>query len=428
MIGSELQSPSNPQLAANGSGSNSSNGGANSSASSSGSGTGSHTVNPPSPTAANAVSDDAAFYFTLPLWSRYLRYLLISIGVTRFNFSLQVQKRGSLHITDLLHSPRLLLTYLQPLMIFFFFLFNIFYIAAAVQFQNKSTERANSGLKILAQICTNSAGLLAWMGAFIYLGVNPSRSAQVFRMLKNLEMIRPNLVKFHVLGSLLLGFLFVAISLGTLPSWSFVTGVDDFFVSLNLAAFLLLNYLIVSFVVLCLSSLVCRFHSLSLELYQDQLFEHSLTVEEAIREHSVLTRWMRNSTQFLQWMIAPPLVAYISGFLVMTYLMIATGDYSSAGSALEQLLLAMLLLLMPLHAGAGVSNVSTQISSLCQEVDMFETLNERNALVQQLVILDNGFQLFEITLTNSRVAKLVYAVLACVLVLIRGAVFQDTPA
>jgi hypothetical protein len=350
---------------------------------------------------------DYSLVTDLPTYTRLLRVLLLCMGVLGFSSTRRL----------------FYFNYIWPAAIFTYFLFNIFFVASMEQFAHNNTDHG-SGLKIIAQICSNSGPLLAWVGCFYYIGYNRAREKKVFLQLKNLEQFRPRLVRYHLLGSIICGSAFVIISLGTLPAWTFENS-GKAIASLNLAMFLLLNYLLVSIVVLCLCSLLCRFHSIALLLYIDQLFDSNLTVVEAIREHVVLMRLMRQSAKYLQWMIGPPLIAYITGFLLMFYLMLSTANYSSLSHAAEQIILAALLFMLPLYTGSQITSLCRQISTLCRDIDCVDTLIERNSLIQQLVLLPfNNFQILDVTVTSGRLWMLLYIILAALLILIRGAFFQ----
>ena len=240
---------------------------------------------------------------------------------------------------------------------------------------------------------------------------------------------------------------------------------NTFFSILNVGLFVLLNYLITTFVICALASLICIFHYYSLKIFQEQLYSQGISVQEAIKEHIVLMRLQNESAKYLQYIIFPPLILYTTGALLSAYNMLSTQVYTNLSATIFQLILAFVTLMVrkhdqttsnmivsnsplidlsyslalfllrfrfclslffcfkiPLVSGAQITSICRDLARLATNMDLTENLLERQALIQQLVLLPgNAFFIFGLEISHSLLAKISYLILAGTIIVARGA-------
>jgi hypothetical protein len=168
--------------------------------------------------------------------------------------------------------------------------------------------------------------------------------------------------------------------------------------------------------------LICIFHYNSLSIFQEQLYSQEISVVEAIKEHIVLMRLQRESSKYLQYIIFPPLLLYVTGALLAGYNMLSTGVYTHLPATAFQLIMAFVTLMIPLVSGAQITRVCGELAQLATNLDLTNNLVERSSLIQQLVLLPgNAFFVCGIEVNYGLLAKVLYTLAAGMLVLARGA-------
>jgi len=342
-------------------------------------------------------------------------------------------------------------SYIYPFVVFLFILTNIFFVTVAknVYFSRQSADGGeptstndahqayNNWISLISDFCINSAPAASWIGAFYFIGWSRERAERVFfEQLSNLETYKPKVVRNYLVGSCIAGLVLMATSNFTdLSSYGSraaaeTSGSDEgatggektFFTLINIGLFVLLNYLITTFVVCALASLCCAFHYYSLLIFREQLYSQGLRVREAIREHVVLMRLQHEASRFLQYIIFPPLILYITGALLAAYNMLSTSVYTHLSTIVFQLILAFITLMIPLVTGAQITSMCASLSRLATNLDLTSNLIERSALIQQLVLLPNNhFEVFGVAVTYGLLAKTSYVIMAVVVVVARGA-------
>lgn len=145
-------------------------------------------------------------------------------------------------------------------------------------------------------------------------------------------------------------------------------------------------------------------------------------VSECIGEHVVLLRLQRENARYVQYIIAPPLMLYCTGALLAAYNMLSTQVYDQLGSITFQLILAFVTLMIPLVSGARITSICVDLGRLATNLDLSYHLNERQALIQQFVLLpENAFFVLSVRVSYSLLVKLSYVLIAGLVVLARGA-------
>jgi len=329
-------------------------------------------------------------------------------------------------------------SYLYPLAVFLFILTNVFFVTVTKHLDPGEDESIvdtvkgsggvyNNWVAILSDFCMNSAPLLSWIGAFYMVGWSEERSALIFfEQLSNLEMYSRRTVRNYLVGAALAGIVLMATSNLTDVSGSGASDKQSFFALVNTGLFVLLNYLITTFVICALASLICIFHYYSLSIFLEQLYSQELSVAEAIREHTVLMRLQKESAKHVQHILFPPFVLYVTGALLAGFNMISTKVYSELSAMIFQLMLSFITLMIPLVSGAQITRICGELARLATNLDLTSNLVERSALIQQLVLLPgNGFYIFGVLVNYGLLAKVAYTLIAGIIVLARGATIFD---
>lgn len=78
-------------------------------------------------------------------------------------------------------------------------------------------------------------------------------------------------------------------------------------------------------------------------------------------------------------------------------------------------------------SGAQITRICGELALLATNLDLTSNLLDRSSLIQQLVLLPgNAFVLFGIQVNFGLLAKVSYALVACIIVLARGAALTTT--
>ena len=333
----------------------------------------------------------------MPLYTRIMRILLIIIGIIPIRAHLTACK-------------------IYSLIVFLFLLTNILFVTLT----NNSLS-SEGGIKLLAQAFNNSAPLTAWLSAYVYVGHSHHRALIVFNQISNLEFYSRNVLRFHTILSLFAGLLLVTTSAySDLP---FSAEDHSTFALINLFLFFLLNYFITTFIMIMLASLICRFHVKTLLLFIDEMYQHKILVHNALLEHSVLLRLIRNSNIYVQYIIGLPLILYITGFTLTGYLMITSSNYSLLVSTAIRLFLALCMLLVPLYYAATINSTLYAVQRMSVEVDLIQHLSQRQAFIQQIAMTtdDYVFSIFSWPISKGGLAAFTWVIIAGTLVLTRSA-------
>jgi hypothetical protein len=429
---------------------------------------------PPSPTESVRFDGPRPSVSSLPLYTRTLRIFLIGIGVVRylanekeiggaaslggdsarsFHYPSRVgsgselvsssgfpsrRRNGAVcrhfaYIRTLFQSVR---SYLYPCLVSLFIFANVFFVTVSNNIslsENPNTRSYGNWVQLVSDFFINTAPLMSWAGAFYFIGWDDGRAFSVFfEQLTNLEMYNRKVLRNYLVGSCVAGlFLMATTNLTDFNSYGSAGGASgaessgnssNFFTLINVGLFVLLNYLITTFVICALASLICIFHYYSLVIFKEQLYSQGISVQEAIKEHIVLLRLQQESAKYLQFIIFPPLAFYVTGGLLAAYNMLSTGVYTKLQSLSFQLILAFVTLMIPLVSGAQITSVCGDLARLATNLDLTNNLVERNALIQQLVLLPgNAFQIFGTTISFTLLMKLGYVILAGIVVVARGA-------
>lgn len=239
-------------------------------------------------------------------------------------------------------------TFIYPCLVFLFILTNVLFVTLSKNINSSSSY--NNWVNLASEFCRNGAPLVSWVAAFYMVGWDAGRGTLVFfEQLSNLESYNRTVLRNYLIGSCFAGLVLMATTNLTDMS-SYDSDVSDtssnFFTLVNAGLFVFLNYLITTFVICALASLICIFHYYSIKIFQEQLFSQGISVQEAIKEHIVLMRLLHESASFLQYIIAPPLVLYTSGAILAAYNMLSTKIYTHVSSTLFQLILAFVTLMV----------------------------------------------------------------------------------
>lgn len=247
-------------------------------------------------------------------------------------------------------------SWVYPAMVFLFIFTNVFFVTVSnnaaegedSSVLSSSTSRSyNQGVWLASDFCMNMAPLVSWVGAFYFIGYSDDRASLVFfEQLSNLESYNRKVLRNYLVGAAIAGLILMATTNLTDVSGAGAATSRSFFSLLNVGLFVLLNYLITTFVICALASLVAIFHYYSLVIFQEQMYSQSLSVVEAIREHIVLMRLQRESAKYLQYIIFPPLLLYVTGALLAGYNMLSSSDYSHLSATAFQLILAFVTLMV----------------------------------------------------------------------------------
>ena len=249
-------------------------------------------------------------------------------------------------------------SWVYPAVVFLFIFANVFFVTVSnnaaqedSSVLSSSTSRSyNQGVLLASAFCMNMAPLVSWVGAFYFIGYSDDRASLVFfEQLSNLENYNRKVVRNYLVGAAIAGLILMATTNLTDVSGAGAATSRSFFSLLNVGLFVLLNYLITTFVICALASLVAIFHYYSLVIFQEQMYSQSLSVVEAIREHIVLMRLQRESAKYLQYIIFPPLLLYVTGALLAGYNMLSSSDYSHLSATAFQLILAFVTLMVRKH-------------------------------------------------------------------------------
>ena len=347
----------------------------------------------------------------LPRYTRILYYMLMSIGVVR------IPTRGSYATIR---------SYIWPLMIALYFFINIFFVNLNLTASSSVTSQSivKSPHQLIANYMINTAPLTAWLAGFYWLGYKRHLSLVLFKRFANLERYNIHSVRIHMLASIFAGIILFSIIVGNIPTVgpSVISGI-------NLIIYLILNYITMIGVVVALFSLTCRFHHQSLLLYQSTLILPNMTVSEAIREHVVLMRLTRESINYLQYIIVPPFILFLSGSLLSSYLMIIANNYPLLSTVAFQLVAILLLLIIPMHTGAAITATCNSIKYNIMELNLLNknTIIDRQAIIQELCLLPsnlNGFAVFGWLVTHGRLAFISYLIVSLLLLLVQQAFHQ----
>jgi hypothetical protein len=259
-------------------------------------------------------------------------------------------------------------SYLYPLLVFLFILTNVFFVTVSKHLgpgvENEGSVASavaagsqgafdpdgsvyNNWISLISDFCINTAPLLSWLGAFWMVGWSDERSTLIFfEQLSNLELYSRKTVRNYLVGAALAGIVLMATSNLTDVSGSGASTKQSFFQLVNTGLFVLLNYLITTFVICALASLICIFHYYSLSIFLEQLYSQDITVVEALREHTVLMRLQHESAKHVQYILFPPFILYVTGALLAAYNMLSLRVYTELSTTIFQLILAFVTLMV----------------------------------------------------------------------------------
>ena len=262
---------------------------------------------------------------------------------------------------------------------------------------------------------------IAWLGCFFYIGYSGERYNHVMNYLINLELYNRSIVRSYVIASIVVGSAYICIFTGVNSVENILSLSISIAIKVNTGIYWLLNYLIVVFVILCFVSLVARFHLSTLQLYQDSLFAQQLTITAAIQEHVVIMRLIHETAGNIQWIVAPSLILSIAGALLNVYRIVVTSTYSDTYSTIYSLLVTLGILTISMYSCACVTCACNEISRLVMSIDCCAHLIQRQAIIQQLVLMPNNcWTMFSVNVTKTKLMWLTCFILLGIVVVARG--------